>query len=130
MLNRRLLAATAALALFGGGAFAQSIGPGVPIGPSSGSGSGGGGGGVPPTKVVTFSSSGTYTPTPGMVKVDVYLYAAGGGGGGGAQQVSTAAVSRRAGGGGGRASNFAQTFTAAQVQTSQVMPPAQAGPQA
>ena len=33
--------------------------------------------------IITFSASVTYTPTPGMVKNDVYLYAGGGAGGAG-----------------------------------------------
>jgi hypothetical protein len=55
---------------------------------------------------VIFTSSGTYTPSPGITMVDVFVVGGGGGGGGGARQAASTAVSGGAGGG-GAASNFA-----------------------
>jgi hypothetical protein len=72
-----------------------------------------------PANVVQFTTSGTYTPTPGMAKVDVYLVAGGGGGGGGALQASAAATS--GGGGGGGGGNAFASLTAAQIGGSQVV---------
>lgn len=65
----------------------------------------------------TFSSSGTYTPTAGMV-FDVIEVVGGGGGGGGA----TAAVNDSAAGGGGGPGAYAKVFaTAAQIGSSQTI---------
>ncbi|HEY1944127.1 MAG TPA: hypothetical protein VGH40_18595 [Roseiarcus sp.] len=67
--------------------------------------------------VLTFSSSGTYTPTPGMTVCDVYLIGGGGGGGGGCLEATSTACS--GGGGGGGASIAKGRFTAAQIGASQ-----------
>lgn len=54
-----------------------------------------------PANVRTFAASGTYTPTPGVKFVEVFLFGAGGGGGSGARQASGAIASGGGGGGGG-----------------------------
>lgn len=72
-----------------------------------------------PTKVVAFSSSGTYTPSPGVTLVDVILFGAGGGGGSGARQATGAIASGGGGGGGGGVARG--RFTAAQIGASQVV---------
>lgn len=54
-----------------------------------------------PTTIVTFSSSGVYTPSPGMTFVEVILFGGGGGGGSGACQAAGVAASGGGGGGGG-----------------------------
>lgn len=77
------------------------------------------------TNVQTFTSSGTYTPTPGMVACDVYLYGSGGGGGGGCRQVASAACS--GGGGGGAACFNTGTFTAAEIGASKAVTVGAAG---
>ena len=51
--------------------------------------------------IQTFAATGTYIPTPGLAKCDVYLIGGGGGGGGGALQAASTASSGGAGGGGG-----------------------------
>lgn len=72
-----------------------------------------------PTKIVAFSSSGTYTPSPGVTLVDVILFGAGGGGGSGARQAVGAIAS---GGGGGGGGGVAQgRFTAAQIGASRAV---------
>ncbi|PPD24729.1 MAG: hypothetical protein CTY30_01420 [Methylocystis sp.] len=54
-----------------------------------------------PTKIRVFTSSGSYTPTPGLRFAEVLLFGAGGGGGSGARTASGAAASGGGGGGGG-----------------------------
>lgn len=54
-----------------------------------------------PTKIISFSSSGVYTPTLGTRFVDVILFGGGGGGGSGACQAAGAAASGGGAGGGG-----------------------------
>ena len=72
-----------------------------------------------PTRLVTFASSGIYTPSPGVRFIDVLLVGPGGGGGSGARQASGAACS---GGGGGGAGGLARArFTAAQIGASQIV---------
>jgi hypothetical protein len=69
---------------------------------------------------VPFSASPfTYTPSAGMVTVDVYCIGAGGGGGSGAIETSGTAASGGAGGGSG-AGVFGR-FTAAQIGSSQTV---------
>ncbi|MGD9656577.1 MAG: DUF2793 domain-containing protein [Methylocystis sp.] len=72
-----------------------------------------------PTKVHIFTSSGTYTPTPGLRFAEARLFGAGGGGGSGARTASGAAASGGAGGGGGGLA--AGRFTAAQIGASRVI---------
>lgn len=72
-----------------------------------------------PANVRTFAASGTYTPTPGVKFVEVFLFGAGGGGGSGARQASGAIASGGGGGGGGGRTNL--IFTAAQVGASQLV---------
>lgn len=67
--------------------------------------------------IATFSSSGTYTPTPSMTLCDVYMVAGGGAGGTGCLQAASTACS--GGGGGGAAGAKVGRFTAAQIGTSQ-----------
>ncbi|MGD0639861.1 MAG: hypothetical protein ABSC22_03850 [Roseiarcus sp.] len=69
--------------------------------------------------IVTFSSSGTYTPSPGMTFCDVVLFGGGGGGGGGCLEAASTACS--GGGGGGGAAQASGRFTAAQVGASQTI---------
>ena len=69
--------------------------------------------------VQVFAGSGTYVPTPGMTKCEVYLVGGGGGGGGGALQAASNAASG-GGGGGGAGANFG-VFTAAQVGSSRIV---------
>jgi hypothetical protein len=71
--------------------------------------------------VVVFASAGatTYTPTPGLSKVDVFLVGGGGAGGGGALQAASTAVSGGAAGGGGGAAWG--VFSAAQIGASQTL---------
>jgi hypothetical protein len=72
-----------------------------------------------PTRLLFFTSTGVYAPTPGMRFVDVLLFGAGGGGGSGARQATGAIAS---GGGGGGAGGLAQgSFTAAQIGASQTV---------
>ncbi|BDV33339.1 DUF2793 domain-containing protein [Methylocystis iwaonis] len=72
-----------------------------------------------PTKIVAFSSSGTYTPSPGVTLVDVILFGAGGGGGSGARQAAGAIASGGGGGGGGGVARG--RFTAAQIGASRAV---------
>ncbi len=53
------------------------------------------------TNIQTFAAGGTYLPTPGTTKCEIYLVAGGGGGGGGALQAAGSACSGGSGGGGG-----------------------------
>ncbi|MBM3651529.1 MAG: DUF2793 domain-containing protein [Alphaproteobacteria bacterium] len=69
-----------------------------------------------PTKVRIFTSSGTYTPTPGLRFADALLFGAGGGGGSGARTAAATAASGGAGGGGGGLARG--RFTAAQIGAS------------
>ncbi|HEY8161321.1 MAG TPA: DUF2793 domain-containing protein [Methylocystis sp.] len=72
-----------------------------------------------PTKIIAFSSSGTYAPSPGMKFVELILFGGGGGGGSGAVNAAGAAAS---GGAGGGASGIAYgQFTAAQIGASQTV---------
>ncbi|WP_434627677.1 hypothetical protein [Chromobacterium sp. CV08] len=64
-----------------------------------------------------ISSSGAYTPSPGMVYCDVEVLGAGGGGGGGLGGQSSASV----GGGGGAGGYVRGILTAAQVGASQTI---------
>ena len=66
--------------------------------------------------IVTFASSGTYTPSPGVTFCDVYVWGAGGSGGGGALEAASTACS--GGGGGGGAAGTTGRFTAAQIGAS------------
>jgi hypothetical protein len=69
-----------------------------------------------PTRILTFATSGTYAPTPGMRFAEVILFGGGGGGGSGARTAAGAAASGgAAGGGGGRAIG---RFTADQIGAS------------
>lgn len=69
-------------------------------------------------KTKVFTSSGTYTPTSGMLYADVI--AVGGGGGGGGCSTTTSTEASAAGGGGGGAS-VRKIFTAAQIGASQTV---------
>src|SRR3954447_19394436 len=100
-MNRRYVLLAAAIGLTCGQALAQQNS--VPA--------------KPQTNVVTFSTGGSYTPSPGMVRVDVYLIGGGGGGGGGARQASGSVVS--GGGGGGGAGGAFGSFTAVEIGASQ-----------
>jgi hypothetical protein len=74
------------------------------------------------TNIITVNyaaSPYTYTPTSGMVKVDVFVVSGGGGGGSGALQASASTASGGGGGGGGSC-NFG-SFTAAAVGSSQTV---------
>ena len=84
-------AGAAAFIAFASGSFAQTLpsGSGAMV-PVSANG--------PRTNAVQFSSSGTYTPSAGMVFADVYLIGPGGGGGGGALQAASTACSGGSGG--------------------------------
>ena len=66
--------------------------------------------------IIAFTSSGTYTPTPGLVYADVYAYAPGGAGGGGALVTSLTTASDGAGGGAGGA--WKGTYSAAAIGAS------------
>jgi hypothetical protein len=69
------------------------------------------------SNVQTFTSSGTYTPTVGMIVCDVYLFSGGGGGGSrGCLEAASTACSGGGGGGGGAA--IVGRFTASQVGAS------------
>lgn len=70
---------------------------------------------VKTVKRLVFASSGTYTPSAGMVFCDVEAVAGGGGGGGAAGGAGTSA----AGGGGGYGGYSRKLFTAAQIGASQ-----------
>jgi hypothetical protein len=72
-----------------------------------------------PTKIIAFSSSGTYAPSPGMKFVELILFSGGGGGGSGAVNAAGAAASGGAGGGAGGMA-YGQ-FTAAQIGASQTV---------
>lgn len=72
-----------------------------------------------PTKIVAFTSSGVYTPTPGLRFADVILFGGGGGGGSGARQAAGAAASGGGGGGGGGVNRG--RFTAAQIGAGKVI---------
>lgn len=54
-----------------------------------------------PAKLRVFTTSGTYTPTPGARLIDVLLFGGGGGGGSGSRTATGTAASGGAGGGGG-----------------------------
>jgi hypothetical protein len=69
--------------------------------------------------VVGFTSSGTYTPSPGLVFADVYVFGGGGGGGGGYLEATSTACSGGGGGGGGGANQG--RFTAAEIGSSQAV---------
>ncbi|HEY8125336.1 MAG TPA: DUF2793 domain-containing protein [Methylocystis sp.] len=69
-----------------------------------------------PTKVRVFTSSGSYTPTPGLRFAEVLLF---GGGGSGARTASGAAASGGGGGGGGGLARG--RFTAAQIGVSKAV---------
>lgn len=77
----------------------------------------------PGIKVQTFTSSGTYTPSAGMVYAIIECVGAGGAGGGAAQSSGGAAV----GGGGGGGAYARALVTAAQVGTSQTVTVATGG---
>ncbi|MEF3367401.1 DUF2793 domain-containing protein, partial [Methylocystis sp. 9N] len=79
-----------------------------------------------PTKILTFTSSGTYTPTAGMKFIDVILIGgAGGGGSGGRAGVGVAVAGGGGGGGGGVVMG---RFTAAQVGASKAVAIGAGGP--
>lgn len=65
------------------------------------------------TNIVTFTSSGTYTPTAGCVAISVLVV--GGGGGGGFGGSYAAAAGGSGGGGGGGAAAWFQTFRASDI---------------
>lgn len=72
----------------------------------------GAGGAIQVLNIQTFTSSGTYTPTAGMLYA--YIYTVGGGGGGG----SSAAISGSAGSGGGSGQVVPTLVTAATIGSS------------
>lgn len=69
--------------------------------------------------IQTFTSSGTYTPTTGMLFAEVYCLGGGGGGGGGALQ--TAGAASGGGGGGGGGAQAYGVFSATQIGASQTV---------
>ena len=71
------------------------------------------------SSVVVFSSSGTYTPSPGMTFCDVDIFGGGGGGGGGCLEAASTACS--GGGGGGGGGHAYGRFTAAEIGASQTV---------
>ncbi|HZZ63825.1 MAG TPA: glycosyl hydrolase family 28-related protein [Roseiarcus sp.] len=72
-----------------------------------------------PQDLKSFTSSGTYTPTPGLSFADVWCAAQGGGGGGG---ITTASGTANSGGSGGGAGSIAYgVFSAAQIGTSKAV---------
>ncbi len=69
-----------------------------------------------PTRILTFRTSGLYTPSPGLRFADVILFGGGGGGGSGARQTPGAAAS---GGGGGGGAWIKGSFPAAAIGNGQ-----------
>lgn len=79
---------------------------------------GGGGGGFTSVNVQTFTTSGTYTPTAGMVQCIVEVLAGGAGGG---STTSTTSNTSAAAGGGGAGEYRRGVFTAATIGASQTV---------